>query len=162
MLKCSSSQQSVAWANGLWKSTQDVGTLLNRVLENREPHKSGARIPPTALRHRKPGDQFTMISLGRGTARLASSDSAPISGAHGCPRSGVEGLPSPSQSIHAQLTVNVFAALVPPPGVGLKTVTLSAPAVLMSATGTVAVNVVLLTYLVVSFVPFHSITELET
>jgi hypothetical protein len=41
--------------------------------------------------------------------------------------------------------VNVAAALVPPPGVGLKTVTAAVPAVLMLATGTVAVNVVLLT-----------------
>lgn len=62
---------------------------------------------------------------------------------------------------HSQLIVNVFAALVPPPGVGLKTVTLAVPAVLMSATGTVAVKVVPLTYVVVSFVPFHSILEPE-
>ena len=61
-----------------------------------------------------------------------------------------------------QLIVNVLAALVPPPGVGLKTVTLAVPAVLMSAIGTVAVNVVLLTYFVVSFVPFHSIMEPTT
>jgi hypothetical protein len=61
-----------------------------------------------------------------------------------------------------QLIVNVLAALVPPPGVGLKTVTLAVPAVAMSATGTVVVNVVPLTYFVVSFVPFHSITEVET
>ena len=60
-----------------------------------------------------------------------------------------------------QLMVNVFAALVPPPGVGLTTVTLAVPAVLMSAAGTVAVKVVLLTYFVVSFVPFHSIIEPE-
>jgi len=63
MLKCSSGQRSVAWANGLWKSTRDVGTSLSRVLENTEPHKSGARIPPPALRHREPGDQLTVNFL---------------------------------------------------------------------------------------------------
>jgi hypothetical protein len=43
------------------------------------------------------------------------------------------------------LIVNVLAALVPPPGVRLTTVTAAVPAVLMSEEGTVAVNVVLLT-----------------
>jgi hypothetical protein len=60
------------------------------------------------------------------------------------------------------LIVNVFAALVPPPGAGFTTVTLAVPAVLMSAAGTVAVNVVLPTYLVISFTPFHSMTEFDT
>jgi len=58
--------------------------------------------------------------------------------------------------------VNVCGALVPPPGVGLKTVTLAVPAVAMSDAGTVAVRVVLLTNLVVSLVPFHSMLELDT
>jgi len=58
--------------------------------------------------------------------------------------------------------VNVCAELVPPPGAGLTTVTLAVPAVLMAPLGTVAVKVVLLTYVVVSLFPFHSIMEADT
>src|SRR5580704_13610930 len=61
-----------------------------------------------------------------------------------------------------QLMVNVLAALVPPPGVRLTTVTAAVPAVLMSVAGTVAVSVVLLTWVVASFTPFHSMTEPTT
>ena len=50
---------------------------------------------------------------------------------------------------------------VPPPGVGLKTVTLAVPAVAMSAARIAAVTWVALTYVVVRFVPFHLTTELE-
>jgi hypothetical protein len=55
--------------------------------------------------------------------------------------------------------VNVFALLVPPPGVGVTTLMLAVPAVLMSLLGTVAVNVALLTQVVVSFFAFQWITE---
>ena len=50
---------------------------------------------------------------------------------------------------------------VPPPGVGLKTVTLAVPAVAMSAARIDAVTWVALTYVVVRFVPFHLTTEPE-
>jgi hypothetical protein len=93
----------------------------NRVLENTEPHKSGAPC---------------------------------------CPRSGIEGLPSPSQSIRVQLTVNVLAALVPPPGTGVVTVTLNVPALAMSAAVIVAVTSVELTYVVARGDPAQSTTEL--
>jgi len=53
------------------------------------------------------------------------------------------------------LIVKVFAALVPPPGVGLNTVTLAVPAFFMSAAGTVAVSDVLFTNVVVRLVPFQ-------
>jgi hypothetical protein len=55
--------------------------------------------------------------------------------------------------------VNVTAAEVPPPGVGLTMVTLAVPAVLMSAAGTCAVNIEALTYVVGRAAPFHSTTE---
>ena len=51
--------------------------------------------------------------------------------------------------------MKVFPLLVPPPGVGLNTVTVAVPAVLMSAAGTVAVSDVLLTNVVVRLTPFH-------
>ena len=51
--------------------------------------------------------------------------------------------------------VKVCELLVPPPGVGLFTVTLAVPAFVMSLEGTVAVSEVLLTNVVVRFVPFH-------
>jgi len=50
---------------------------------------------------------------------------------------------------------------VPPPGVGLKTVTLAVPAVAMSAARIDAVSWDAPTYVVVRFVPFHLTTELE-
>src|SRR5271163_2900430 len=55
--------------------------------------------------------------------------------------------------------VKVTAPDVPPPGVGLKTVTEAVPAVAMSPAGTAAVNCVPLTNVVVSPVPFHCTTE---
>ena len=58
------------------------------------------------------------------------------------------------------LMVNVRAAFdVPPPGVGLTTVTDAVPAVKTSVAGTVAVNCVALTKIVVSGVPFHCTTD---
>ena len=59
------------------------------------------------------------------------------------------------------LIVKVWAFEVPPPGAGLKTVTLAVPAVAMSAARIDAVSCVALTYVVVRFVPFHLTTELE-
>ena len=50
---------------------------------------------------------------------------------------------------------------VPPPGVGLKTVTLAVPAVAMSAARIEAVTCVEERYVVVRFVPFHLATEPE-
>ena len=59
------------------------------------------------------------------------------------------------------LIVNVWAFEVPPPGAGLKTVTLAVPATAMSAALIDAVSCVALTYVVVRFVAFHLTTELE-
>ena len=59
------------------------------------------------------------------------------------------------------LIVKVWAFEVPPPGVGLKTVTWAVPAVAMSAARIDAVTWVEETYVVVRFVPFHLTTELE-
>ena len=59
------------------------------------------------------------------------------------------------------LIVKVWELEVPPPGVGLKTVTRAVPAVAMSAARIDAVTWVALTYVVVRFVPFHLTTELE-
>ena len=53
------------------------------------------------------------------------------------------------------LMVNVTALDVPPPGAGLKTVTLAAPAVAISAAVMEAVNCVALTNVVVRLDPFH-------
>ena len=50
---------------------------------------------------------------------------------------------------------------VPPPGAGLKTVTLAVPAVAMSAARIEAVSWVEEPYVVVRFVPFHLTTEPE-
>ena len=50
---------------------------------------------------------------------------------------------------------------VPPPGVGLKTVTLAVPVVAMSAARIEAVTCVEETYVVVRPEPFHLTTELE-
>ena len=58
--------------------------------------------------------------------------------------------------------VNISALDVPPPGVGLKTVTEAVPAVAMSLWGTAAVNCVALPNVVVSAAPFHWTTELLT
>ena len=60
------------------------------------------------------------------------------------------------------LMVNVCAAEVPPPGVGLKTVICAVPALTMSAAGICAVNCVVLTKVVVRAVPFQRITEAGT
>jgi hypothetical protein len=59
----------------------------------------------------------------------------------------------------ALLTVNVAAEDAPPPGVALKSVTESVPAVARSASGTVAVTSVELTNAVASATPFHCTTE---
>jgi hypothetical protein len=59
------------------------------------------------------------------------------------------------------LIVKVWGLDVPPPGVGLKTVTLAVPAVAMSAARIDAVTWVALTYVVVRFVPFHLTTDPE-
>jgi len=58
--------------------------------------------------------------------------------------------------------VNVCALDVPPPGVGLKTVTLAVPAVVMSLAGMEAVSCVGPTYVVVRLPPFHLTTEVPT
>ena len=50
---------------------------------------------------------------------------------------------------------------MPPPGVGLKTVTLAVPAVTMSAAAIEAVSWLALTYVVVREEAFHLTTELE-
>jgi hypothetical protein len=60
------------------------------------------------------------------------------------------------------VTVNVCPAEVPPPGVGLKTVTEAVPAVAISEAGTAAVNWVALTNVVVKATPFHCTTEPAT
>ena len=57
------------------------------------------------------------------------------------------------------LIVNVLAAEVPPPGVGLNTVTKAVPAVAMSAAVICAWSWVLLTNVVIRFVPFQRITD---
>jgi hypothetical protein len=57
--------------------------------------------------------------------------------------------------------VKVIVPDVPPPGVGLKTVTEALPAVAMSLAGIVAVNWVALTKAVKRLAPFQRTTELE-
>src|SRR3989344_337495 len=52
-------------------------------------------------------------------------------------------------------TVNDWALEVPPPGVGLNTVTLNVPALARSVAGIVAVSLVAETYVVVLFDPAH-------
>jgi hypothetical protein len=59
-------------------------------------------------------------------------------------------------------TVNVKVALVPPPGVGVKTVIDNVPAEAMSDAGIVAASCVLLTKVVVRFAPLTRTTEAET
>jgi hypothetical protein len=61
----------------------------------------------------------------------------------------------------AALMVNVFAEEVPPPGVGLTTVTLAVPADAMSVAGIAAVSCEAETYVVVRANPFHRTDELE-
>jgi hypothetical protein len=56
--------------------------------------------------------------------------------------------------------VKVCALDVPPPGVGLKTVTDAVPAVAMSEAGMAAVNCIAETNVVVRLDPFHCTTEL--
>src|SRR3989344_623623 len=53
------------------------------------------------------------------------------------------------------VTVKVLALEVPPPGVGLNTVTLNVPALARSVAGIVAVSLVAETYVVVLFDPAH-------
>jgi len=60
------------------------------------------------------------------------------------------------------LAVNVCADDVPPPGIGLNTVTDAVPALAMSGAGTDAVSEVALTNVVVRAVPFHFTTEVLT
>src|SRR5687768_5009665 len=57
------------------------------------------------------------------------------------------------------LIVNVLAAEVPPPGVGVKTVTEAVPAVAMSAAEICACSWVLLTNMVVRSLPFQRTTD---
>jgi hypothetical protein len=59
-------------------------------------------------------------------------------------------------------TVNIKVGLVPPPGVGVKTVIDNVPAEAMSDAGIVAVSCVLLTKVVVRFAPLTCTTEAET
>jgi hypothetical protein len=58
-----------------------------------------------------------------------------------------------------QLILKVLELEVPPPGVGLNTVTRAVPAVAMSAAGIAAVNRVDEIYVVVRFAPFQRTTE---
>ena len=60
----------------------------------------------------------------------------------------------------AELIVNVREVEVPPPGVGLKTVTAAVPAFAISAADTAAVSRVPFTKVVVRAVPFHLTVEL--
>jgi hypothetical protein len=60
-----------------------------------------------------------------------------------------------------EFIVKVSPDEVPPPGVGLNTVTVAVPAVAMFAAGTVAVTLVAETYVVVRLVPFHLTTDDE-
>ena len=60
------------------------------------------------------------------------------------------------------MTVKVTPLDVPPPGAGLKTVTVAVPAEAMSLAGIVAVRLVLLPNVVVRFAPCHRTTEPET
>ena len=60
------------------------------------------------------------------------------------------------------VTVKVSAVEVPPPGVGVKTVTDNVPAEAMSDAGIVAVSCVLLTKVVVRLAPLTRTTEAET
>jgi hypothetical protein len=55
--------------------------------------------------------------------------------------------------------VKLIAAVVPPPGVGVNTVTAAVPGVAMSAAVIAAVNEVALTNVVVRALPFHCATE---
>jgi hypothetical protein len=59
------------------------------------------------------------------------------------------------------LIVKVRALEVPPPGVGLNTLTWAVPATAMSAAVIAAVNLVAETNVVARFAPFHWTTELE-
>jgi hypothetical protein len=59
----------------------------------------------------------------------------------------------------AALIVKVWAFEVPPPGVGLNTVTVAVPAVTISEASIAAVSWVAETYVVVRFEPFHWTTE---
>jgi hypothetical protein len=60
------------------------------------------------------------------------------------------------------LMVKVCAAEVPPPGVGLKTVTKALPPVVMSAAGTVACSCVAVWETITRLLPFHRTWEDET
>ena len=82
-----------------------------------------------------------------------SETAAPAETVEGCnPVSAGIGLP-------AALIVNVSAPDVPPPGVGLNTVTEAVPAVAMSLAGTAAVNCVAVPGVVTNAAPFHFTTE---
>ena len=60
-----------------------------------------------------------------------------------------------------EVIVKVSPDDVPPPGVGLNTVTVAVPADAMFAAGTVALTCVAETYTVVRLVPFHLTTDDE-
>ena len=79
----------------------------------------------------------------------------------GPPALAVDGLRLESVGTGGLLIVKVCALEVPPPGVGLNTVTCVVPAVAMSAAGIAAVSRVAETNVVARFAPFHWTTELE-
>src|ERR1035437_2150627 len=60
-----------------------------------------------------------------------------------------------------EVIVKVSPEEVPPPGVGLNTVTVAVPPEAMLAAGTVAVTLIAETYVVVRLVPFHLTTDDE-
>ena len=62
----------------------------------------------------------------------------------------------------AALMVKVSGLEVPPPGVGLKTVTLAVPAAAISEAGIAAVSWVAETYVVVRSAPFHRTFDVDT
>ncbi len=73
-----------------------------------------------------------------------------------------EMLLSTGAGLFAAVMVNVAPLLVPPPGAGLNMVTVADPAVLIFVADTVAVNCVLLIYVVAKGMPFQFTTAPST